>query len=291
MLSLLLKIALGLGLGYVLVVILAWRFQDRLALPAPRMRLPAPRTAGLADGERVEVATSDGVVLSGWYLPARGASRLTGPAPGLIWFYGNMETVAALGPVIGWLRPPAVAVLALDYRGYGENAGRPSEAGLYLDAEAAWAYLASRRDVDPARIAVYGRSVGSVPALYLATTHPVRSVVLDSPFSSAADMARLHYGFLPPFLVRLSMNNLERARRLEAPLLVFHGTADRIAPLWMGQAVAQAGRARRLVAIEGAGHNETYDLGGEAYRHAFFAFLAETLTQPHEEAAAKPPEP
>jgi pimeloyl-ACP methyl ester carboxylesterase len=90
-------------------------------------------------------------------------------------------------------------------------------------------------------------------------------------------MARVHYPFVPRFIVRLSMNNLERAARLRAPLLVFHGDRDQIAPPWMGRAVAEAGHARELVVISGAGHNETYDVGGKAYRQKVQGFLSQYL--------------
>lgn len=259
---------------YLLLVVLAWRYQDRLAMPAPRMRLPAPSDEGLSAGERVSLQTADGVTLHGWYLPpADGAPR---PAPGLLWFYGNMETVAALAPVLDAWKPAELGLLVLDYRGYGESEGEATESGLYLDGEAAWDFLASHPEVDRTRIAIYGRSLGSVVALYLATERPVRAVVLDSPFSSARDMARQHYWFLPPGLVRLRFPNVERAAHLTVPLLVVHGAEDRIAPVVMGRAVAAAGRGR-LVELAGAGHNDTYDVGGATYRDTMAAFLREAL--------------
>jgi dipeptidyl aminopeptidase/acylaminoacyl peptidase len=262
-------------LVYGLIVVLAWRYQDRLAFPAPRMRLPAPADVGLPDGRRVEVRTADGVTLRGWYLPpASGAPR---PAPGLLWFCGNMETVTGMGRLAAAWRPPEVALLFLDYRGYGESDGTPTEDGLYRDADAAWTWLVAQPEVDAGRVALYGRSLGAAVALQLASHHPVRAVVLDSPFSSARALARLHYRLLPSGLVHLSMDNLARARTLTAPLFVAHGTEDRIAPIAMGRAVAQAGRARTFLAIEGAGHNDTYDLGDARYRDAMVAFLREAL--------------
>ncbi|HXV85773.1 MAG TPA: alpha/beta fold hydrolase, partial [Gemmatimonadales bacterium] len=255
----------------------AWRYQEKLAFPGRRGRLIAPSAAGLPDGERIAVTTADGVVLRGWYLPP--APRAPGRHPALLWFYGNMETVSALAPLVRDLRPAGMALLILDYRGYGESEGDPTEPGLYRDADAAWDHLEARPDVDPEQIAVYGRSLGAAVALYLADTHPVRAVALESPFSTAADMAREHYALLPTFILRLSMDNLARAARLRVPLLVFHGTEDRIAPLRMGRAVAEAGRARELVLIQGAGHNETYDLGGRSYREKLHTFLAASLTR------------
>jgi fermentation-respiration switch protein FrsA (DUF1100 family) len=262
---------------YGLIVVLAWRHQDHLAFPAPRTRLPAPAAVGLPDGRRVEVRAADGVTLRGWYLPPAAAAPR--PAPGVIWFYGNMETVAGVGTIAAAWRPPEMALLVLDYRGYGESDGQPTEAGLYLDGDAAWAFLAAQPEVDAGRIALYGRSLGSAVALEVAARHPARAVVLESPFTNARALARRHYWFLPGALVHLSMDNVARARALAVPLFVAHGTEDRIAPIAMGRAVAEAGRARTFLPIAGAGHNDTYDLGDERYREAVIAFLREALAE------------
>jgi hypothetical protein len=185
----------GVALGlYLLLVLLLWASQERLVFPAPRAPVPEPAEWGVATGRIVDVRSSDGVTLRGWYLPPEPAPA--GPAstraPALLWFYGNGETVAFDAPVLRELRPPGWALLALDYRGYGGSTGTPSETGLRRDAEAAWDFLVARPEVDPARVALYGRSLGSVPALHLAARRPVRAVVLDSPFSSGREMARVH---------------------------------------------------------------------------------------------------
>ena len=267
-----LKVLAVLALGYAALVLLAWRFQERIAFPAPRGPLPNPADRGLPDGERVRVSTSDGVELAGWFLPPAQPLAPGARAPALIWLYGNAETMGDLAPIVRDLRPPATALLILDYRGYGVSGGQPTEAGLYRDALAAWEFLLRRPDVDPDRIAVYGRSLGSVPALYLATERPVCAVVLDSPFTSAREMARRHYRLIPPFVLRLSMDNLERARRLDAPLLVLAGTADGIVPFDMGRRIAEAA-AGEMVAIEGAGHNDLYAAAGARYRFELHRFL------------------
>ncbi len=277
MLTTVLKILIGLAviavLGYLVVAGMAWRYQDRMVFPAPRGPLPHPTSLGISDGERVTVRTSDGVALQGWYLPPNPAPAQGTTAPGLIWFYGNMETVEGIAPALRDFRPSGIAVLALDYRGYGSSGGEPTERGVYLDAEAAWEYLVGRPAIDSTRIAVYGRSVGSAVALYLATEQPVRAVILDSPFTSGQDMADVHYRFLPRSLLRLSLDNIGRAERLTVPLLVFHGAEDRIAPIEMGRAVARAGRAEAFIEIPGAGHNDTYGIGGTMYVSHFHEFL------------------
>ncbi len=268
------RIVLGLALAYTLLVLLAWRFQDRLAFPAPRAPLPDPKRVGVANGEKIEVTMEDGTRLVGWYLKPE-VPQPPPPSPSLLWFYGNGETIAAIWPIVREFQPPATAVLIVDYPGYGGSAGRATEAGLYGAADAAYAALVARPGIDPGRIYVYGRSLGSAAATWVAARHPVAGVILESPFTSAAAMARQHYALLPRFILRLSLDNLGRMRQIRCPVLVFHGDADRLVPTAMGRDVAAAAAGPvELVLIHGAGHNDTYDRGGRAYRDKLWAFVA-----------------
>ncbi len=260
-------------LVYVLISMVAWKLQDRLAFPAPRSPLPLPVTLGFPDGVIVTVTTVDNVKLRGWYLPPNPAPEPPEAAPAVIWCYGNMETVEGIAPVLARLRPSGMGLLAMDYRGYGTNDGKPTEDRVYVDIEAAWDYLTALPEIDSTRIGVFGRSIGSAVALHLATERPVRAVVLDSPLSTGREMARRHYRFMPTKLTRLSLDNVGRARQLTVPLLVFHGTEDWIATIDMGRRVAEAGRAEEFVVIEGAGHNDTFALGGDTYVARFHEFL------------------
>jgi pimeloyl-ACP methyl ester carboxylesterase len=234
--------------------------------------LPDPLGVGLPGGETLHLDMRDGTTLAGWYLPPQPPPPH--PGPGLLWFYGNGETIHAIGPVLRDFRPPGTALLVLDYPGYGASGGRTTEAGIYEAADLAMAALRARPAVDPGRIFVYGRSLGSAVATYVAATYPVRGLVLESPFTSARDMSRRHYAPFPSFLVRLRLDNLATIRRTRCPVLVFHGTADRLVPPGMGQAVAAAAPGHvEFVTIPGAGHNDTYAMGGEAYRSRFWAFV------------------
>src|SRR6184192_3113579 len=193
---LILRIFVGLVLAYVVLVILAWRFQERLAFPAPRAPLPDPQRVGVANGEKIELTTEDGTRLVGWYLAStilHQPPQPSQPAAGLLWFYGNGETVAAIGPIVRVFQPPGTAVLVVDYPGYGGSSGRATEPALYAAAEAAYAALAARPEVDPHRIYVYGRSLGSAVATWTAAHHDVAGLILESPFTSAAAMAHYHY--------------------------------------------------------------------------------------------------
>ena len=290
-----LRIIAGLGLAYLLLLVLAWLFQDRLAFPAPRASLPDPKRVGVENGEKVELVTEGGTRLVGWYLkPAEvggGRGRLgevvphrinlpqpppTSPtSPGLLWFYGNGETIAAIWPIVREFQPPGTAVLVLDYPGYGGSGGRATEAALYAAADAAYGALATRPDVDPQRIYVYGRSLGSAVATYTAAHRRVAGLILESPFTNAAAVAKHHYGLLPRFLLRLSLDNVANVKRVHCPILLFHGDADRLVPTAMGMAVAAAAAGPvEVVLIHGSGHNDTYDIGGRAYREKLWQFVA-----------------
>jgi pimeloyl-ACP methyl ester carboxylesterase len=297
-----LRIIVGLGLAYVLLLVLAWLLQERLAFPAPRAGLPDPKLVGVANGERVELVSTDGTKLVGWYLAPQveevggGRGRLgegvphrinlpqppptspTSPtSPGLLWFYGNGETIALIWPVVREFQPPGTAVLVIDYPGYGGSGGRATEAALYAAGDAAYAALAARPDVDPQRIYVYGRSLGSAVATHTAARRPVAGLILESPFTNAAAMAKHHYWLVPRFLLRLSLDNLANVKRVHCPTLLFHGDADRLVPTAMGMAVAAAVVGPvEVVLIHGAGHNDTYDTGGRAYRDKVWGFIGRT---------------
>jgi fermentation-respiration switch protein FrsA (DUF1100 family) len=268
---------LGLAGVYVVVLLTLWAFQERITFPAPRGALPDPQ-AVLGYGERIEIVMRDGTRLAGWFLAAEGVDAdLRRPSPtsaALLWFYGNGETIGAIWPVIRDFRPQNAALLVVDYPGYGASGGRATEAGIYEAGALAYQALATRPGVDPKRIYVYGRSLGSAVATRTAADYPAAGLILESPFTSARDMAARTYRIFPLFLVRLKLDNLDTIRRVHCPVLVFHGTADRLVPMDMGRRVADAAPgAKEFVMIEGAGHNETYDLGGRVYRDKLAQFV------------------
>src|SRR2546429_2678545 len=272
---LLVRILLGLLLGYAVLVLLAWVFQERIAFPAPRAPVPDPRQVGAANGERIELVLRDGTKLAGWYLAPRSPTIGRPPWPALLWFYGNGENIASIGGIVRDFQPPGAALLVVDYPGYGGSGGRATEATMNEAADLAYAAVASRPDVDRARIYAYGRSLGSAVASHVAAGNVVAGLVLESPFTNALDIAREHYALFPRFIVRLRLDNLANLRLVRCPVLVFHGTADRLAPLAMGRRVAAAAARgpAELVLIQGAGHNDTYDVGGEAYRRKLWQFV------------------
>ena len=282
----LLRILVGVILAYALLVLLAWGFQERMAFPAPRGALPDAIELNRLGAQHVELVMRDGTRLAGVYLPPHHASNPVGQADGrtvgqkhsaMLWFYGNGENVGAIWDIVVAWQPPGAGVLVVDYPGYGASGGRATEPGLYEAADLAYRALAGRDDVDPARVFVYGRSLGTVAATYTAATQPVAGLILESPFTNAREMSGQHYGLFPRFILRLRLDNLGAIARVRCPVLVFHGTADLLVPPRMGEAVARAAPGSvELVWIEGAGHNTTYEVGGKKYREKLWQFVTDT---------------
>ena len=276
MTTLLLRTGAGLLAAYIILVALMWHFQERIAFPAPRTPVPDPQSLGLV-GERLTLVLPDSTQVVGWYLHTNNDA----PGPALLWFYGNNENIGTIWPVLREFRPPEVALLVVDYPGYGGSDGRASEQGLYAAAQAAYAALAARPEIDPARIVVYGRSLGTTVASWLAARRPVAGLILESPFTSAREMSRQHYGLFPRVVLRLGLDNLANVAGLRAPLLVFHGTADMLVPPSMGRRVAKAAPGpSEFVEIPHASHNETYAVGGAAYRNHLWEFVRRVTANP-----------
>jgi uncharacterized protein len=288
-----LRLGVGLALAYLVLLVVVWLFQERIAFPAPRAPVPDPKRVGIADGERMELVTRSGTKIVGWFLGPRetgrdgegrgGRERAPLPVsprpspsfPALLWFYGNGENIASIWPILRDFQPPGAALLVVDYPGYGASGGRATEAALYEAADSAYAALTSRLGVDSKRLYVYGRSLGTAVASYTAANHPVAGLILESPFTNAREMSGQHYKLFPEFVLRLGLDNLAHVPRIHCPLLVFHGTADLLVPTAMGRRVAQVAPGPvELVLIDGAGHNDTYELGGKAYRDKLWSFVS-----------------
>jgi fermentation-respiration switch protein FrsA (DUF1100 family) len=223
-----------------------------------------PQRFGFAQGESVTIPTADGARLTGWLLPP--AEPTPKPWTVLLWFHGNGETVAGLAPVLRAFQPPRAALLALDYRGYGASTGTPTAANAVQDADAAIEWLRAHLDAFPENIVVYGRSLGSGPAVQVAATHHVAGLVLESAFTSLPAMAHVHFRIFPSFLAGQGFDNLDAIARVACPVLFIHGDRDRTIPIAMGRALAKrAPLVHEFWVIPGADHNDTYTMGGDAY--------------------------
>ena len=227
---------------------------------------PGPVAASVLPGaEDVSFETADGVRLQGWFVPpVVGRPGRQGAGPAVLVCNGNGGDRSMRAGLAADLARMGLAVLLFDYRGYGGNPGTPTEDGLAADARAALAYLAGRAEVDPDRVVYFGESLGAAVALRLAVERPPAALVLRSPFASLAEVGRHHYPVVPvSLLLRDRYESAALAGRLTAPLLVVAGARDRIVPLAHTRRLfAAAPRPKRLVVLDGAGHNAPDLLAG-----------------------------
>ncbi len=257
------------ALGWLALVVLLMLQERRLIFFPARALAAAPADFGLA-AEELAIRTPDGVTLHGWWIEGSG-DRV------LVWYHGNAGNIGDRLHNARWFVDRlGVAVVLVDYRGYGQSGGTPDEAGVYADGLAVYDAVAAR-GVRPENIVLFGRSLGGAVALEVALQRPAGAVVLESVFRSVPALAREHYWFVPGFLVRTRMDNVAKVARVEAPVLVLHGDRDSIVPLAHGRELfARAGGPARWHVIAGAGHNDTYLVGGEPYAEAWRRFLRET---------------
>lgn len=229
--------------AYLAVIGLLAVNQQRLIYPAPPPRPPA---AGFAP---ITLHTADGLALSAGYRPAREG------LPTVLFFHGNGMVWPDSAHVTERLAARGFGLLLAEYRGYNGNPGKPSEQGLYRDARAALALLESE-DIAADDIVLTGLSVGSGPAVQLATETRPRALILISPLASLPATASAAYPWLPvAWMIGDRYDNLAKLARVDAPVLILHGEADTLIPLSHAERLARANPRAEFVALPGLGHN------------------------------------
>jgi uncharacterized protein len=249
--------------------LLAWWLEPRMAFFPIAGVQETPAMFKLAF-EDVRIETADGETLHAWWLPA--------PAPRaqVMFWHGNGGNLSLWLDVIAGLRRQEFSVLAVDYRGFGASTGRPSEQGLYRDADAALQVFEQRLRQPGVPVIHWGRSIGTPVAAYTAGQAPPDGLVLESPF---ADIPAVIGGNpVMRFLYLFSSYRFPTSQFLErydGPLLVIHGDADTIIPFSAGRRVFEDARGSRktFVPIPGADHNDLHIVNPVQYWQAIDAFV------------------
>jgi fermentation-respiration switch protein FrsA (DUF1100 family) len=261
--------ALLAGAALVLAYFMWNRIVDTMIFqPTPGAEL-RPEQVGLV-GEDITLETEDGVRIHAFWLPAKDADRA------LLFLHGNAGNASHRLPNAADLVALGVSVLLLDYRGYGLSEGRPSEKGAYADARAGLEWLLGDRGIPEDRVVVFGRSLGGAVAIDLVQQRPIAGVILESTFTSLGDMAASIFVRPVSALVRGRFDSESKISALRAPLLSFHGDRDEIVPYELGRKLFDAApEPKAFETIEGAGHNDTTQVGGRSYFERIGRFLDE----------------
>ncbi|MFH1018544.1 MAG: alpha/beta hydrolase [Pseudomonadota bacterium] len=217
--------------------------------------------------EDISLTTDDGVKLHAWWIGDHSMRKT------VLFFHGNAGNISHRLDRINLLGQPKIRFFLLDYRGYGQSQGKPSEEGFYRDATAVYQYLRAQ-SVSPENIFLFGESLGGAVATELATRVPIAGLILESTFTSVRGIASIHYPFIPNAFVPDQFNSMARISNVHAKLLVIHGNQDEIAPFSMGKHLYEtANQPKSFLEIPGAGHNDLYLVGGRPYRKQILRFL------------------
>ncbi len=218
--------------------------------------------------KEVYFPSADGERLHGWFFP------LKAECPVILFCHGNAGNISHRLENVRLLLREKLQVFLFDYRGYGRSSGSPSERGIYLDGLAAYDYLAEKERIPQAQIIAFGRSLGAAVAIEISLKRGVRSLITESAFTSTREVARSTALFFPlSYLLPAHYSNLKKIGRVAVPKLVIHGKADEIIPFSMGMRLFEAAKAPKyFLPLEGAGHNDTFLVGGRSYFEAFARF-------------------
>jgi fermentation-respiration switch protein FrsA (DUF1100 family) len=257
-----------------LVFLVVLRFSESRMLYVPggsRALLDPP--AELALGvRRVRLTAADGVRLVSWAMPAD-----SGEGQWLLICHGNAGNISDVGRPYHYagLRALGLSLFAFDYRGYGESEGRPTEQGLYLDADAAYHYLRDSLGVPAERIVVFGHSLGSAVAVELVSRVPAAGLVLDGALTSVVERAQELFPYAPVRWIAASrFPSIERVGALTLPKLFLHARRDEVIPFAHGRRLFEAAAPpKEFVALEGT-HGDAFEVDSAAYYGAIGRFIA-----------------
>ena len=271
---------------YMVMLIGACMFQEKLIFPG------AGRSHGMAEfvvtppknAQLIQLQTASkakAVALFGPALDKRGDPRPdAATCPTILYFYGNGMCLSdTVDFEFSEFRQLGCNVMIVEYLGYGMSEGSPSQQGCFEAADAAYAALVARPDIDPKHIITGGWSLGGAVACHVAATHPVTGLFMFSSFTSMTDVAHSHYPFLPvSLLLRHPFRSIDIIGDIKVPILIGHGTEDDLIPYAMSETMKASAKSSPSVThfrVEGAAHNDFYTMGQPEIFREVAAFIAE----------------
>lgn len=222
--------------------------------------------------EEFKVKMPSGPELNAWYVPGREESS----EGTVIIFAGLGANMTGMTQRIDLFHQLGLSVMTIDYPGYGISEGKPSEAGFYEAAEAAWRHLVNIRKVPPDNIVIYGFSLGGGVAAWLAARHQSQALILDSTFTCLADVPSLRHPaweFVFRHMLKGDFDTRARLKEIRSPLLVLHSNEDNVVPYILGQELYAIYQNGPKYMATGRGSHDDFRLSGDIYRPALEKFL------------------
>jgi uncharacterized protein len=270
----LIEIAAALAAGYLAFCLVMYLSQNRLVFyPAIGKEVTGtPDQVGLTY-ETVSLATADGEILHGWFVPAPDSTKEAN-ASVVLFFHGNAGNISHRLDTMLMFERLGMGSFFIDYRGYGNSTGKPSEQGTYTDAAAAWNYLTVTRQLRASQIVIFGESLGGAVAAWLAERHVPRALVLESTFTSIPEVAADHYPALPVrLLARIRYDSRARLNSIDCPVFVAHSRDDELIAFKHGRKLFDAAKSPKQFLEMRGGHNEAFIFAQPAWSAALATFL------------------
>lgn len=235
-------------------------FQERVVFVPSRELVMTPDEVGLA-WEDLYLEVAPGAKINAWFVSAPDSTQKT-----ILFCSGNAGNISHRIYTAQFLTGLGVNVMLVDYRGYGRSQGSPSEKNAYADVRAAYDWLVNKKEIPAADIYLFGRSLGGAIAIDLAGKVPVAGLVVESSFTSAAEVGRKMFPFMPvQTLARYRFDSASKISQLTCPILVTHSPDDDLIPYEMGRKLYElAPEPKEFIELVG-GHNERLYYESEVY--------------------------
>lgn len=240
----------------------------------------SPKRLGL-NYEEITFKSTDGTKLSGWFIPARGFKKAKGT---VIHFHGNAQNMSAHWQFVEWLPDSGYNLFVFDYRGYGKSEGKPNPKGVFEDSDSAVNYVRSRKDIDAAKLIVFGQSLGGANAIAVVGSgnkSGVAAVAIEASFYSYSSIA--NDKLLGSGLLMDDTYSPERyiAAISPIPFLLIHGTADTVIPYHHSlRLIEKAKEPKKLITVDGGGHLDALtERFSDTYKNMLLKFFEESLSK------------
>ncbi|MDY6856775.1 MAG: alpha/beta hydrolase [Thermodesulfobacteriota bacterium] len=220
--------------------------------------------------QEIFIETEDWITIHSYFIPHRSSDKI------ILYFHGNAGNIGHRLPDLLRLSTFGVNVLGVSYRGYGKSQGKPSEEGIYIDGKASLNYATQRLGFSLHNVFLFGRSIGTTVAINTSQNLDIGGLILVTPLTSGKDHAHATGLGLVAFLAGNSFNNIKKIVNVSCPLLIIHGTQDKVVPFEMGKRMYnEAKTEKQFVQIEGAGHNNLSTVYKQRYWPPIYAFFAQ----------------
>ncbi len=252
-------------------------FEGRLVFMPDRTMHTTPGAHGLPY-RSISFPSGDGNLLYGWYVPADQPRAL------VLVCHGNAGNISTRIPLIEGLHSMGLSLFIFDYEGYGRSEGRPTEAGTYRDASAAWDWLNGNvAEASRLPMIIMGRSLGGPVAARLAKQHPPAALVLDSTFPSLAAFVHAKEPLLPArLLLRFRFDTIASLEHAAFPILVVHSRGDEVVPFSLGEELYRDLPGRKSFLALSGPHVAGFEVDRSVYVDGLERFLERfgVLTKP-----------